>query len=116
MNRLFILPPHRLASAIRRVATLGLSKHALLRVDLEPGRLSLEMTNVEFGDAHETIEVPDHQGAKVSVGFNPRYLLDVLGVLESESVQLELSDQFSPCLVHSDEEPGSVFVVMPMRL
>ncbi len=106
----------QLASAIRRVATLGLSKHALLRVDLEPGRLSLEMTNVEFGDAHETIEVPDHQGAKVSVGFNPRYLLDVLGVLESESVQLELSDQFSPCLVHSDEEPGSVFVVMPMRL
>ena len=32
------------------------------------------------------------------------------------SRQLELRDQMSPCLLHSDEEPGSVFVIMPMRL
>ncbi len=105
-----------LAGAIRRVSTLGSGKHALLRVDLEPGRLALEMTHADYGDAHEELEVPDYDGPKVAVGFNPRYLLDVLGVLDTESVTLELSDQFSPCLVQSDEEPGSVFVVMPMRL
>ena len=105
-----------LAAAIRRVSTLGSGKHALLRVELEAGRLSLEMTHADYGDAHEELEVPEYSGGKVAVGFNPRYLLDVLTVIETEMVQLELSDQFSPCLVHSDEEPGSVFVVMPMRL
>ncbi len=105
-----------LTAAIRRVSTLGSGKHALLRAELDAHRLSLEMTHADIGDAHEELEVPDYDGAKVAVGFNPRYLLDVLGVMDCEHVSLELSDQFSPCLVHSDEEPGSVFVVMPMRL
>ncbi len=107
-----------LVNAIRRVSSLASGKHNLLRMDLESGRISLEMVHADFGDAHEELEVPDYDGQPVSVGFNPRYLIEVCGVLDSklESVSLELSDQFSPCLIQADEEPGSTFVVMPMRL
>lgn len=104
-----------LSAAIRRVSTLGGGKHSLLRVELGDNTMALEMASADFGDAHEELEV-DYAGPSVAVGFNPRYVLDVLGVLDSESVQLTMSDQFSPCLIQSDEEPGAVFVVMPMRL
>lgn len=105
-----------LVNAIRRVSSLASGKHNLLRMDLETGKISLEMVHADFGDAHEEIEAPDYEGSMVSVGFNPRYLIDVCGVLDVESVTLELSDQFSPCLIHAEDEPGSTFVVMPMRL
>jgi len=105
-----------LVASIRRVSSLGSPKEAILRVELDEGHMALEMTYLDFGDAHEDLEVPEYRGSKLKVGFNPKYLLDVCGVLGSETITIEVSDQFSPCLLHSDEEPGSVFVIMPMRL
>ncbi|HAN32106.1 MAG TPA: DNA polymerase III subunit beta, partial [Myxococcales bacterium] len=103
-------------NAIRRVSSLATGKHNLLRMDLDDGRMALEMVHADFGDAHEELEIPEYQGSQVEVGFNPRYLLDVCNVMETDSITLELRDQFSPCLLQSEDESGSTFVVMPMRL
>ncbi|MFZ4577634.1 MAG: DNA polymerase III subunit beta [Myxococcota bacterium] len=105
-----------LLSSIRRVSSLANNKDATLRVEIADGIMSLEMKHQDVGEAHEEIELPDSAGVRLKVGFNPRFLMEVCGVLETENITLEMSDQFSPCLVHSDEEPGSVFVIMPMRL
>ncbi len=110
-----------LVAAIRRVSALASGKNNLLRVDLEPegdapGRMTLEMLHADRGDAYEEIPLPDYAGASVSVGFNPKYLLDVCSALKVDKLTLEVSDQFSPCLLHSEESPGATFVVMPMRL
>src|SRR5574343_269781 len=98
-----------LNAAIRRVSTLGGGKHARLKVELARGVMALEMEDAVLGDAHDEIEV-DYAGESVAVGFNPRYILDVLNVVEGERVRLSLSDPFLPCLLQSDEEPGAVFV------
>lgn len=110
------LPSAQLTASIRRVASLSSAKDTTLRVDLGDGVMALEMNHGPLGDAHEELEIAEFQGTRQKVGFNPRYLLDVCSVLGSDNITLELSDQFSPCLVHSDEEPGAVFVIMPMRL
>lgn len=110
------LPLPELVGAIRRVGAVSASKDATLRFELTDGRIVLEMNHQDLGDAHEEIEPASYKGGHQKVGFNPRYLLDVCQVLATDNVSLELSDQFSPCLVHSEEDPGSVFVIMPMRL
>lgn len=103
-------------SAVRRVSSMASSRgDTPLRLELNAGSLTLDMTHND-GEAHEEIDVPDYKGANLKVGFNPRYLLDVCSVLGTEHITLELSDQFSPCLLHADEEPGCVFVIMPMRM
>jgi DNA polymerase III subunit beta len=109
-------------AAIKRVSALASGKNNLLRVDIEPeadgepGMMTLEMVHADRGDAHERLVMSEYSGPKVSVGFNPTYLLDVCSVLKVENLQVEISDQFSPCLLHSEESPGATFVVMPMRL
>jgi DNA polymerase-3 subunit beta len=113
---LVTLPLPDLVGAVRRVAAVSSNKDATLKVEFGDGKLTFEMNHQDLGEAHEELEPTSYQGGRQKVGFNPRYLLEVCGVLGTETVSLELSDQFSPCLVHSDEEPGSVFVVMPMRL
>lgn len=113
------LPREALATAIRRVALLGVKGRddhiQPLKLDIEPGRVSLEMNFPSYGDAHEEVEIDTWTGAPMKFLFNPKHLLDVCGVLGSDNITLELRDQFSPCLIHSDEEPASQFVIMPMR-
>ena len=111
------LPKDTLAGAIRRVSTLGGTRSdPLLRMEFEVGRLSLEMTFPDKGDAHEEFEIDTWSGAPMRFGFNPKFLLDVCNVLPTDNITLEMRDQISPCLLHSDEEPGATFVIMPMRL
>lgn len=110
------LPRDVFVAAIRRVTSLGSSRDNILRLEFDNGKLSLEMTFPDFGDAHEEIDVDNWSGPRLKFGFNPKYLLDVCNVLGSDNVTLELRDQISPCLIQSDEEPGSAFVIMPMRL
>lgn len=111
------LPKDALAASIRRVSSLGVSRsEPILKLEFEQGRLSLEMTTPDFGDAHEELEIDTWQGPPLRFGFNPKFLLDVCTVLPTDNLTLEMRDQMSPCLLHSDEEPGTTFVIMPMRL
>lgn len=109
-------------TAIKRVSALASGKNNLLRLaieaasDDEHGSLTLEMTHADRGDAQEQIPLPDYTGPSVSVGFNPTYLQEVCQALRVNSMTLQVSDKFSPCLLRSDEDPGATFVVMPMRL
>ena len=66
-------------------------------------------------EAEEEIEV-EYSGAAVEVGFNVSYLLDVLGVMRSDTVRLDLIDAQSSCLMQAPEDGTSRYVVMPMRL
>lgn len=112
-----LISKDRFVQAIRRVSSLASSsRHEPLRFQLQEGLLVLEMIHQDFGEAREELELPAYEGNPLSVGFNPRYLLDVCSVIDASDVTIEVSDQFSPCLVTSEEEPGAIFVVMPMRL
>ncbi|MCB0362168.1 MAG: DNA polymerase III subunit beta, partial [Bdellovibrionales bacterium] len=71
--------------------------------------------NPELGDAKETIEI-EYAGKDLRIGFNAKYILDVLGSIHNESVQMHFSDQLSPGLVRPIDDDGYTYVVMPMRI
>ena len=56
------------------------------------------------------------QGPSITVGFNVRYLQDILSVMNGEHVLLEIDHPLGPCLVRDPSEEMASFVVMPMRL
>ena len=58
----------------------------------------------------------EYDGDDVEIGFNARYLLDVLAVLpEGGAVELGLGDQLSPGILRGEDE-AYTYVVMPMRI
>ena len=85
------------------------------RFEIEPGKLILRSSNPEAGEGMDELPV-SYEGESLSVGFNYRYLLDVLSVIESDEVVFSINDQYSPGLLTSPEDDGSLFVVMPMRI
>jgi len=104
-----------LAEALKRVSLLSQGRSWGVRMILEEGKLSLVAEDPEFGEAHEELEV-SYQGAKLTVGFNARYILDVLALMNDDGVVFELTDDLSPGVLKPIEEPGFLAVVMPMRI
>ena len=69
----------------------------------------------ESGDGFD--EVPaDYNGNELTIGFNAKYFLDVLGALEEEEVVLGLSGELDPAVLRPESDRQFLAVVMPMRI
>jgi DNA polymerase III subunit beta len=104
-----------LTRAMRRVAIMATELNKGVKVGLERGSLDISCNNPNLGTAQEKVEAT-YDGPNLEIGFNARYVLDVLGVTNSEDIVLEFSDSLSPCVLKTPADPGFLAVVMPMRL
>lgn len=114
-KRVVVLKRDLLASALKRVSVLATEKARGVQLSLSPKNLDVFASNPDIGEAREEIEVA-YKGESFSVGFNAKYLLDALNVLEDEQVVLQLGDETSPCVFQSEIDRGFTHIVMPMRL
>lgn len=104
-----------LLQTVRRVSLLSSEKARGIRLGLSPGRLEVSANNPDIGEASEDLEV-EYSGPDLEIGFNARYILEVLQVFpESSKVELGLGDQVSPGVIKGPD-PGYSYVVMPMRI
>jgi len=101
--------------ALRRVSLLASDKTKGVKLSLSPGHVELSTSNPDYGEASEDLDVA-YKGETFSIGFNAKYFLDVVGVLEDEKVVLELKDDVSPFLIRSEFDKGLLSVIMPMRM
>ncbi len=79
------------------------------------GTLQLVAEDPEFGDASETLNI-EYGGEPLVIGFNARYILDVLSLIPEQGVVFNLADDLSPGVLRPLEDNGFLAVVMPMRI
>jgi DNA polymerase-3 subunit beta len=58
----------------------------------------------------------EYAGQSLTIGFNAKYFLDILGSLEEDEVFLGLSGELDPAVVKPASERQFLAVVMPMRI
>jgi DNA polymerase-3 subunit beta len=104
-----------LEGALRRVGVLSRDKTNAVKVTFANGKMTLFSNNPDLGEATEELAVK-YTGEGLTTGFNARYLLDVLGVIDGESVSLQMEAPLSPCLIRETGNPGFSCVVMPIKV
>lgn len=104
-----------LRQALQRTAILSNEKYRGVRLTLKPDLLTVQAHNPEQEEAEDQVEVR-YEGDEVEIGFNVTYLLDALGAVDGERVQIGLGDANSSCLIRADGQASARYVVMPMRL
>lgn len=104
-----------LREALARAAILSNEKYRGVRMRVENGVLSIIAQNPENEQAEEELEI-EYQGQEVEMGFNVTYLLDALGAIAGDVVQLSFTDVNSSCLVRDADDARCRYVIMPMRL
>ena len=77
--------------------------------------MEITSSNPDLGEAKEEMTA-SYKGSSFTVGFNARYFLEALGVIEDEKIVLQLKDGVSPCLIQSELDQGFTHVIMPMRI
>jgi DNA polymerase-3 subunit beta len=101
--------------ALRRVAVLSRDKTNAVKLTLAPGKMMLFSSNPDFGEATEEMAA-QYKGDQLTTGFNARYLLDVLGVMDGEAVSMQMDNPLSPCLIREPGNAAFTCVVMPIKV
>ncbi len=104
-----------LLASLQRAAILTSEKFKGVRLNVEPGLLSIASSNAEQEEAKEEIEI-DYNGDAIDIGFNVTYLIDALANASVEMVKVELQDGNASALITAPDMPGFKYVVMPMRI
>ena len=104
-----------LKQGFQRASILSNEKYRGVRLNISSESLTIQANNPEQEEAEETVPV-QFSGDQLEIGFNVSYLLDVLSVVDSDGVQISVSDANSSALLESSDDDGAVYVVMPMRL
>lgn len=102
-------------AAVDRVATISSEKSRGVKMALANGQMTLTANAPEAGSATEELEV-SYEGEPMEIGFNAKYLLDVLQQVEGEGVRFLLADSSAPVVVQDAADASSLFVLMPMRV
>ncbi len=105
----------RLTEALQRIALVASDKSGAVRFNVEPGTLRITSENPDVGEGTEELDV-DYAGEPIEIGFNAKYVLDVLGALVEDEVRLELGGQLDPGVIKPVGTTDFVGVIMPMRI
>jgi DNA polymerase-3 subunit beta len=103
------------ARSVDRVSTISSERGRAVKFSLGDAKLTLSVHNPDAGQAIEELSV-DYEATPLEIGFNARYLLDIIGQLEGDTALLKLADPGSPTLIQDREGAASLYVLMPMRV
>ena len=114
-DKLLKLDPRSFEEGVDRVATIASEKTRAVKMSLERDKITLSVTSPENGTAAE--EVPgDYASQGFEIGFNARYLLDILGQIDGDMVEVHLADAAAPTLIRENDKAPALYVLMPMRV
>ncbi|PZU60481.1 MAG: DNA polymerase III subunit beta [Sphingobium sp.] len=114
-DKLLKIDPRSFEEGVDRVATIATEKTRAVKMALDRDKITLSVTSPENGTAAE--EVPgDFAGTGFDIGFNARYLLDILGQLDGDLIELHLADAAAPTLIRENDKSPALYVLMPMRV
>jgi DNA polymerase-3 subunit beta len=104
-----------LLDGMKKMVILTSETYRGVKISLEKNSMELVSINPDIGDAQERLEV-DYKGDRLEAGFNARFFIDALQVMESEFVEVGFIDNSSPCVIKGKEDEGFLGLIMPMRL
>ncbi len=118
-DKKLVMAKERMVSSLKRVSTMASERMEGVKFSVKVNSVEMSSTHQDFGDAQEEVEVV-YEGPPLQVGFNARYLIEALNVIDTEEVLMELKDEGSPGILRpSSSTPGvsnQISIIMPMRL
>jgi len=109
INRILFL------DSLKRINIFTEDIYHTIQLNIEKGKMILSSQNVELGNAKDELTI-DYSGEPLTLGFNCRYFIETLQVMDCEVVEAYINSNSSPCLMKSNEDNGFISVIMPMQL
>ncbi len=114
-DKLLKVNPKSFREGVDRVATIATDKTRAIKMAVDADRVTLSVTSPENGTATEEVSC-EYGSAPIEIGFNARYLMDIVEQIDGDSVELHLADAAAPTLIRENDKSPALYVLMPMRV
>lgn len=114
-SRVMIVEKADFVAAVDRVSTVSSERGRAVKLALTDRRLVLTVVNPDSGTATEEIET-DYDAGDLDIGFNAKYLIDIVGQIDGDTAEFRFNDSGSSTLVRDPAAPSALYVLMPMRV
>lgn len=101
--------------AVDRVATISTEKARAVKLSFHDGTVTISAVSAEYGRAVDELDV-EYSSEPLEIGFNARYILDMLQEIDGERVRFEMANAAAPTVVRDPEDGSTLYVLMPMRV
>ena len=114
-NNNIVLNRNRFTMMLRRMSILSSENYKGAVFDFGDNTLTVTATNPEIGESKESMEI-EYERATIKVAFNPKFFIEILNVIESENILLNIVDEEKPCIIEGQDDKSYLSVIMPMRI
>ena len=117
-DKKLVMDKEKIYGCLRRVSTMASERVEGVKLSLRKNSVELSSYHQDFGDAKEEVDLV-YEGPPIEIGFNARYLMEALNVIDTKEVIIELKDEGNPGIIKpvSSIEPSNQFcIIMPMRI
>jgi len=106
-----------LLNALRRTVIFSNKSTNQVRFKISGSELQINAQDIDFSnEAQERLNC-DYEGADMEIGFNARFMIDMLGILQSDDVVLSLSEYNRPGVLRPlDQNPGEEILMLLMPI
>lgn len=108
-------PRKDFGDAVDRVATISTEKARAVKLSFANGTVTISAVSAETGRAVDELDI-DYSADTLEIGFNARYILDMLQEIDGEKVRFEMASAAAPTVVRDPSDAGTLYVLMPMRV
>jgi DNA polymerase III subunit beta len=114
-DKLLKVDPKSFGQGVDRVATIATDRTRAVKMAVDQDRVTLSVTSPENGTATEEVS-GDYSSAPIEIGFNARYLQDIISQIDGDTVEVHLADGAAPTLIRETSDSPALYVLMPMRV
>jgi len=102
-------------SSIERASLITVDeKKYPIRINISDDKIVIS-SNTDLGTVREELRV-DMTGNKLEIGFNPRYFIDALRVIEDETIEIFFTSNVGPCTIRPIEKDSFAYMILPVRI
>jgi len=114
-DKQIVIDRKNFVGCLRRANVIASEKGEGVKFSIKEGKMEIHTGGPDVGEVKEEVEI-NYEGEPVSISFNIKYILDVLNILETEKIRLELKEESSAGVIKPTEGENYLYVIMPMRL
>lgn len=107
--------PSDIRDSVERASLLAKDdKNNLIVLDIKTSNMQINSAS-EYGNVEENVPV-EKEGEDLKIGFNSKYLLDFLKIIDSEKIVLNLIGKNNPCFINEEGRQDYIYMVLPVRI
>lgn len=109
------LERNSLLNAVKRIRLLSNEKTNGVKLSITTTELKISADHPSLGHATERIPI-HYEGKELEIGFNAKYMVDSLTVLDVADIIYEFNNELSPVIIRSHEEENFLGIIMPLKI